>query len=262
MSQCHYCASQDGVIGIQDHGICFECSFATCAHPSGRVDGYFHGEPCSCECRCFVCEYDIQDHARLRHGRDEPDPCFPALTSHGNLATFGGASSALVSDTTGDLIRPEWLVAFNRSLNLFNPGRKALLSILGHDWEQAEGRVVELASRPGDQFVEFAPAFFNAGTLERIMVLSVRSLATLGAVPEPPSLLKDIPTRVHGELLSWTQTNEPPSITSLEWLLPPVTRSERVRAIRSVFATTWVPHGAEQVARWVLETVVKEVEYA
>lgn len=258
MSQCHHCAGKDGMPNVPAHGPCFECNFATCAHPSGRVDSYFHGEQCNCGCRKFVCEFDIYKHAKEKHSRDEPVSCFPALAGSVGAETFGGAASALATDRTEALVEPGQLAAFNRWLNLFRPGRAALVEVLGRDWERPEGRVIELKFRLGDLFVEFTPAFYSVGTLQRVLALSGRSLAGLFAAKVTPSTLRDVSERVSYEFRTWAATGYVPGPLTLRAWLPPDTPEQNVLAVRGALASTRPPDRAADIARWVVEAVAAE----
>lgn len=275
MSPCHYCARLDALPNVPDHGICPVCHFAVCAHPSGRANGYFHAEQCSCGCRKLICEFDINEHAVKVHGQSGPEPCFPALTGTTALQAAGGAAAALgdaggagdpgdegdagSADDPGHPITEAVAADLNRFLNVVRPGAGPLVDALGRSWRGPEGRVVEVPGRPDVHRVEFASGFLaRPDTLRRVGTLAVATLRRVFSRGDlPPALTRD--ESAARALRTWARGGPPPGPRVLA-TVPSIRDAPRAPSgpvVRALFAEHDAPGDGPRAAAWLLQDVLE-----
>lgn len=167
---CYLCSNE--ALSVRAKGLCAVCNQAACSNPSKRHDRVFHGDTCVCGCGKFVCEADIDEHARRKHSGSAPT-CFPKIAAVGSTRMLNLAASVIVSGLP--VPDPGTVRHLNEFLNHISPGSQTLrderasvawtLTIDGPEYGRSD--------RPS---VYFTSEFFTRAVMKRLSGLAAETL--------------------------------------------------------------------------------------
>jgi hypothetical protein len=223
-----------------------------------------HGEVCRCGCDRLYCDPHFSSHADEEHDKD-PSDCFPGLAALISPPAFAATVDALAAGTAVDAAD-----AVNRFLNSVAPGHDALLRVVDALPEDAFSLDATTWRPARATRVLLNPEFLTEGTLERVAVLTARSMGLawsgLSGAVESHMLRRyqQWPLDTLAHFSRWAREGDrPPSATALSAWIGREGRlwrevgeaTDAARQVYSALSNVEVPHGAAAIADWLVEAV-------
>jgi hypothetical protein len=207
-----------------------------------------HADWCGCTCGLLICDFHRPAHLLLQHPAQQIGGCFPITTASMSASTIVDASDAL-GHPTGAGVDAKMASRLTRFLNVVTPGHDALVE-RAHGFQTNDYSLDDAYWPASDaeptppSAVVFAPTFFTAGTLERVLILAsaqlghaVRATEIVGFTPSERGVVDAFRTRTSDDV-PWVPPKASPAFRrELQFILtiPP-------------------PDTADAIAQWLTET--------